>query len=395
MLSRSHIASVNDRIWVFGAIWMTPPEGTPLAKAARSAIAGTVARLVVIRTQQGQFGYMAPPYGSRGPRIGARWYSAAAAIASALPATTLAVWNVGREDSAEPLWWGCIVRRGRIPPDGDCLFESAEEAKEFLSKHLSEPGWKTIIAPTDWGISDTTDVPLPDMLAHGTATSFGPPRAMSQYLWPAAVGIIGLGILFYNQMHTPPNKVVTKSKNEPPPIVYPSGTPIGVGLQKCLSEVRGRFTDVVTAGGWSYSSISCTDGLLSVQLVADRDTPLSSLTIHFPTANIQIDAGSARTATIRMPYQAIQTTVMPARTSPAPVIRALADRLFAELSISSKTAVPMQPYSQIAWTLVTEAPDSMWGEALQGLGGTILGSARLEEKSNSLFWTITGVSYVE
>ena len=64
-------------------------------------------------------------------------------------------------------WWYTCVRNDIILSDGDMLFLNEEEAKNQFLSMLAVPDWGKKIAPAEWGIEDTEDADLGELLSRG------------------------------------------------------------------------------------------------------------------------------------------------------------------------------------------------------------------------------------
>ena len=64
-------------------------------------------------------------------------------------------------------WWYTCVRNDIILSDGDMLFLSEEEAKNQFMSMMAVPDWGKKIAPKEWGIEDTEELDLGELLARG------------------------------------------------------------------------------------------------------------------------------------------------------------------------------------------------------------------------------------
>ena len=64
-------------------------------------------------------------------------------------------------------WWYTCVRNDIILSDGDMLFLNEEEAKSQFMSMMAVPDWGRKIAPKEWGIEDTEELDLGEMIARG------------------------------------------------------------------------------------------------------------------------------------------------------------------------------------------------------------------------------------
>ena len=64
-------------------------------------------------------------------------------------------------------WWYTCVRNDIILSDGDMLFLTEDEAKNQFMSMLAVPDWGMKIAPSEWGIEDTQELNLADIMQRG------------------------------------------------------------------------------------------------------------------------------------------------------------------------------------------------------------------------------------
>ncbi len=67
-------------------------------------------------------------------------------------------------------WWYICVRNDIILSDGDMLFLNEEDAKNQLMSMLAVPDWGRKIAPSSWGVEDSEEISLEDLLQRGMQT---------------------------------------------------------------------------------------------------------------------------------------------------------------------------------------------------------------------------------
>ena len=89
---------------------------------------------------------------------------AAVALSSALGNVSSFV-AVFRTDEG---WWYTCIRNDIILSDGDMLFLTEEDAKNQFFSMLAVPDWGKKIAPAEWGIDDTVEADLEDLLLRGS-----------------------------------------------------------------------------------------------------------------------------------------------------------------------------------------------------------------------------------
>jgi len=98
---------------------------------------------------------------SQGFKKGMNVAAVAAVTAMSDSSSLLAVFKV---DSG---YWYLCVRNDVILSDGDVLFVKEEDAKEQFMSMLSVPDWSKKIAPAEWGIDETEQKDIAEVLASG------------------------------------------------------------------------------------------------------------------------------------------------------------------------------------------------------------------------------------
>lgn len=106
-------------------------------------------------------------------------------------------------------WWYTCIRNDIILSDGDMLFLSEEEAKNQFMSMLAVPDWGKKIAPKEWGIEETEDMDLGEILARGAKSKLQKIKALrgtKLFLVIAISAIVGLWLLssLINQLFLTP-----------------------------------------------------------------------------------------------------------------------------------------------------------------------------------------------
>ena len=95
-------------------------------------------------------------------------------------------------------WWYICIRNDIILADGDMLFLNEIEAKDKFYSMLAVPDWDMKIAPADWSIADTEDVPLESLLNKGNIVKLDKInglRGMNLYLTVISIAIACIWIV--------------------------------------------------------------------------------------------------------------------------------------------------------------------------------------------------------
>ncbi|MDR3126748.1 MAG: type 4b pilus protein PilO2, partial [Rickettsiales bacterium] len=86
----------------------------------------------------------------------------AAGVANALRDKTSAVCVFAINEG----WWFITVRNNLILSEEDRIYTSEDEARDAFDSMLAIPDWGYRIAPESWGIEDTKELQVTDLLAH-------------------------------------------------------------------------------------------------------------------------------------------------------------------------------------------------------------------------------------
>ena len=95
-------------------------------------------------------------------------------------------------------WWYVCVRNDIILSDGDMLFLNEEEAKAQFMSMLAVPDWGRKIAPKEWGIEDTEEVDLGDLLMRGAKAKLQKIKALrgtKLFMVVAISAVVGIWLL--------------------------------------------------------------------------------------------------------------------------------------------------------------------------------------------------------
>ncbi len=95
-------------------------------------------------------------------------------------------------------WWYTCIRNDIILSDGDMLFLNEEEAKEQFMSMLAVPDWGKKIAPKEWGIEDTEQLDLAEVLTRGAKSKLQKIKALrgaKLFAVIAVSAVVGLWLL--------------------------------------------------------------------------------------------------------------------------------------------------------------------------------------------------------
>ncbi len=170
-------------------------------------------------------------------------------------------------------WWYTCIRNDIILSDGDMLFLSEEEAKSQFMSMLAVPDWGKKIAPKEWGIEETEDMDLGEILMRGAKSKLQKIKALrgtKLFLVIAISAVVGLWLLSSLINHlflTPtvrpvivPVKPKAVQTAQPVPEVKPWEKVYDpkAMMRECNNGIVALAR--LMPPGWSIGQISCTPG---------------------------------------------------------------------------------------------------------------------------------------
>lgn len=170
-------------------------------------------------------------------------------------------------------WWYTCIRNDIILSDGDMLFLNEEEAKNQFMSMLAVPDWGKKIAPKEWGIEDTEEVDVTELLERGARAKLQKIKGLrgTKLLLVIAIStIVGLWLISSLVNHiflTPtvrpvmvPVKPKVVKKIEQPPEVKPweKVTNPAMLMKECYEGISSLVK--ILPPGWKIGDLSCTAG---------------------------------------------------------------------------------------------------------------------------------------
>ncbi len=169
-------------------------------------------------------------------------------------------------------WWYVCVRNDIILSDGDMLFANEKDAQAQFESMLAVPDWNKKIAPAEWGIENTEDISIAEVISSVAPTKLKKIKALRDNKLKAVFAIsaiLGLWIIFSiidAVFLTPTIKpIVTVAPKKVKPIQ--AQVPVEVAPWETLSdpsqimescyETSKQFI-AMSPPGWTMSTINCT-----------------------------------------------------------------------------------------------------------------------------------------
>ena len=171
-------------------------------------------------------------------------------------------------------WWYTCIRNDIILSDGDMLFLSEEEAKNQFMSMLAVPDWGKKIAPKEWGIEETEEADLGDILASGAKSKLQKIKALrGTKLLLVVVVSAGLGLWLLSSLidHifltpairpvvVPVKPKIVQPKEELPPEIKPWETLVDPThmMTQCFEKIESLVK--IMPPGWTIGTLTCNSG---------------------------------------------------------------------------------------------------------------------------------------
>lgn len=213
--------------------------------------------------------------------------SLAAAVASALTEyeSFCAVFQVHEG------WWFVSVRNNLILAEEDILFTTEEEAKRAYTSMMAVPGWDACIVPAEWGIENTLQYHLDDLVQKGRKIRLQEINAAKKTYFLLFIAILiiivisGLIYMFINLWRSVfPNQTIQPIQK--PQVIQPVApapekpkpwekiTDAQALVQECWNNIYQIKS--ISFPGWKQNLISCTKTGITTTWTKDASEGLLS-----------------------------------------------------------------------------------------------------------------------
>lgn len=227
-------------------------------------------------------------------------------------------------------WWYTCVRNDIILSDGDMLFLTEEEAKNQFMSMLAVPDWGMKIAPREWGIDDTQELSLIDIMQRGARAKL---QKIKRLRGTKLILIIALSLivggwlvsslidkLFFAPVKRPvvvpirPKAIVMEEQVEAKPVPKPWENLVDptIFMKNCFNGIKQLSS--VSPPGWKIGNLSCVGSAVATSWTRDvgfvylAEQALKESNLEF--AAYSFDAsGNSLSASINLP--AIETLESP------------------------------------------------------------------------------------
>ncbi len=220
-------------------------------------------------------------------------------------------------------WWYTCVRNDIILSDGDMLFLDEEEAKNQFMSMMAVPDWGKKIAPAEWGIEDTEDANLVEIIQRGSKAKLQKIKGLrgSKLVMVVAISaIVGIWILsslvdkiFFAPAKRPVvvpvrPKVVQQVQVKEVPKPWESIKNPTQFMQNCFEGVTSLVG--IMPPGWTIGSVSCANGSVvtswrrEIGLLSWAEESLKNSVLEFSGYSF-VQAGNSVSASL--PLKPIET----------------------------------------------------------------------------------------
>lgn len=309
-------------------------------------------------------------------------------------------------------WWYVCVRNDIILADGDVLFFNENDAKDKFYSMMSVPDWELRIAPKDWAIDGTEEIPVESLLNRGVQVKLDKINALrgAKLVLVLLALIIG-GVWAASQaiqfvFNSLPQKPVVRpvqikevEKVEVPPEVKPWEeilNPTDV-MYKCYEGAQDLVK--ILPPGWAIEGITCSPTSITTSwrreigrvLWINKALDVSGL--EFSGRSISSDGSSLMAS---MPIKNISTINSAPNKNTVDLINTLND-LFQSLEqgIALGTASYTSPqgnvYNSVTFSFSSNHDPVMWNDVLIKIPGLEIKSIRYD--INSKIWQYEGAIY--
>lgn len=157
------VISVNGKSYAVGLFWQPVQVEQEYLKEINVAVQTVVIGANLYCLKKGTASQYGLGYTSYGQKPG--MLAGASAIASALRDKSSAVCVFKITEG----YWFITIRNNLILSEEDTVYTTEDEAKEAFNSMLSIPDWGYKIAPSEWNIEDTKEIPVAELLSKGQA----------------------------------------------------------------------------------------------------------------------------------------------------------------------------------------------------------------------------------
>jgi len=315
-------------------------------------------------------------------------------------------------------WWYICLRNDIVLADGDMLFLNEIEAKDRFYSMLAVPDWDLKIAPAEWCLEGTEDIPLESLINKGSVVKLDKInglRGMNLYLTLASAAIaciwliskiVGYAIDWFltkpvvAPVEIQPIQQIQQQQVEEPPEVKPWEqllNPTEV-MVNCYYSAQDLVK--ILPPGWVIEGITCTPSSITTSwrreigrvLWIDKALDMSGL--NFSSRSVSPD-GSHLIAS--MPIKNISTISSEPNQDTISMTNTLNDLFQAmgqniSLSTTSFTSPRGNVYKALVFSISSNHDPLTWNDLLIKFPGLEIKTIRYD--INNKLWQYEGAIYV-
>lgn len=335
---------------------------------------------------------------------------ATVAVATALADRTsfLAVFKVNNG------WWYVCARNDIILSDGDMLFLNEQDAKDQFMSMLAVPDWGRKIAPEEWGIEETENLPLQKLLDSAIAPKLQKiralrgPKLIAAWVGGGVVCIWLVSTLVNSIFLSAPKKPliapvpIQRVEAPPPPPPEPKPwenleDPRHV-MRQCLIATQA-VVQLVTPG-WKLQGITCNSGSLvtswrrEVGRITWIDKALKNSGIPFSNLSVSPDGNSLIVSVPLDKPQTFNSPPLKNQTDLRNTLNDLFQALEVHISLNDETwTSPQQKvYRSIRFSFSSNQDPLQWVDLLIKFSGLRINTIKYNVDSH--IWQYEGAIYV-
>ncbi|MBQ8661770.1 MAG: type 4b pilus protein PilO2 [Alphaproteobacteria bacterium] len=310
-------------------------------------------------------------------------------------------------------WWYTCIRNDIILSDGDMLFLSEEEAKSQFTSMLAVPDWGKKIAPKEWGIEDTEEMDLGEIMARGAKSKLQKIKGLRGTKLFLVIGIsavVGLWLVssLIDRLFLTPTvaPVVVPVK----PKVVQTAAPVvevkpwekmpnpKVMLSECHKGTQNLLQ--IMPPGWDIGGISCTQGSVatswskSIGRLAWAQKAMEDSQLPFSGFSF---SGDGKTLSATLPMAPGEEISSPPEKNLIDLQNKLNDEfqslgLDISLSVEAETSATGKVYRKIKFSFSSDYNPTTWTEMLTKYSGLKINIISYSPSENK--WHYEGAIYV-
>ena len=311
-------------------------------------------------------------------------------------------------------WWYICVRNDIILSDGDMLFLSEDEAKSQFMSMLAVPDWDKKIAPKEWGIPETEEVDVNELIYRGAKSKLQKIKGLRGTKLLAVVvvsAVVGLWLIssiidhiFLAPKVRPvvvPVKPKVVKKVEQVPEVKPWEKVVNpvMTAHECYKGIISLVN--ILPPGWRISELTCAGGSVATSWTRELGR-LSWMQKSLDTSGVAISGASfsqdGNSVTVTLPLPVIEQKPSPPSLNMIELQNDINDTFQAigypiSLGTSSSTSNVGKVYRMITFTLTSTHDPLVWIKLLTKYSGLEIKTIKYEPNTKS--WYYEGIIYVK